>query len=333
MDYESAADLAPTPSYALESSDGESDYEDELPPSSRVTRKPAPAPEVEVTFSGATDKLKARGGGEAVFLVGEAGERMAQGVALASSGEDDEETVSVLVDGEQAGLIATATDCTLVFLSTALPLAALYPLAARVLELLQPDKVTVIASYHLPSYIPPSGSTPTPPLAIAPPVLYLASSPSPSSTVTKLASNGTVQAFTPPNLLHGLPAALMTLSSTTLADSVSDSTLWLLPTTTPPPPLNGPFPPTSPITNHGGSASSTMYDAGGPTGLGEPNALFRQVAGSGSGGRGGRGSLQAIKELESWSWWDPSSHGGKGFAWVERQRRLRRKSELSSMYM
>lgn len=101
MDYESAAHLAPTPSYALESSDGESDYEDELPSSSRVTRKPAPAPEVEVTFSGATDKLKARGGGEAVFLVGEAGERMAQGVALPSSGEEEEETVSVLVDGEQ----------------------------------------------------------------------------------------------------------------------------------------------------------------------------------------------------------------------------------------
>lgn len=99
MDYESAAHLAPTPSYALESSDGESDYEDELlSRSSRVTRKPAvPPPEVEVTFSGVTDKLKERG--EAVFLVGEAGERMAQGVALASSGE--EETVSVLVDGEQ----------------------------------------------------------------------------------------------------------------------------------------------------------------------------------------------------------------------------------------
>ena len=355
MDYESVAHLAPTPSYALESSDGESDYEDELPSLSRVTRKPAPAPEVEVTFSGATDKLKATGG-EAVFLVGEAGERMAQGVAFkASSGE--EETVSVLVGGEQvrlsvetlvattqslirlhrkqAGLIARATEpasCTLVFLSTALPLAALYPLAARVLELLQPNKVTVIASYHLPSYIPPSATTPTPPLAIAPPVLYLAS-PSPSPTVAKLASNGSVQAFTPPNLLHGLPAALMTLSSTTLAAAAdSDSTLWLLPTTTPPPPLNGPFPPTSPIVNHGGSASSTMYDAGGPTGLGEPNALFRQVAGS-SGGRGARGPLLAIKELESWNWWDPSSHGGQGFAWLERQRRQRRKSELSSMYM
>lgn len=349
MDYESAAHLAPTPSYALESSDGESDYEDELLPSSRVTRKPAAPPaEVEVTFSGPTDKLKATG--EAVFLVGEAGERMAQGVALPSSGE---EAVSVLVDGEQvrpsgtfvattpftdtsappeqAGLIATATDrasCTLVFLSTALPLAALYPLAARVLELLRPNKVTVIASYHLPSYIPPS-ATPTPPLAIAPPVLYLAS-PSPSPTVAKLASNGSVQPFKPPNLLHGLPAALMTLSSTTNLAAAANSTLWLLPTTTTPPPLNGPFPPTSPITNHGGSASS-MYDAGGPTGLGEPNALFRQVAGSSSAGGGH--PLQAIKELESWSWWDPSGHGGQGFGWLERQRKQKRRSELSSMYM
>ena len=103
MDYESVAHLAPTPSYALESSDGESDYEDELPSLSRVTRKPAPAPEVEVTFSGATDKLKATGG-EAVFLVGEAGERMAQGVAFKASSGEDEETVSVLVNGEQVRL-------------------------------------------------------------------------------------------------------------------------------------------------------------------------------------------------------------------------------------
>ncbi|GAA5989314.1 hypothetical protein JCM10908_001252 [Rhodotorula pacifica] len=333
MDYESAAHLAPTPSYALESSDGESDYEDEAVYSTadRVTaaprrRKPL-KPEAEVTFSGATDKV--RQGGEVIFLVGEAGERMAQGVQLEGD-EASGATISVLVDGEQAGLISAATGThSLVFLSTALPLAALHPLAAHVLELLQPSTVTILASYHLPSYIP-ANPTPSP----GAPVLYLAS-PSPAPAIEKLVSSGTLQPFTPPNLLHGVPAALLALAS--LSDSVSNSTLLLLPTTTPPPPLNGPFPPTSPITNSGGSS---MYDAGGPTGLGEPGALFREVAGGTAqrglgGGDGVRKAppLQAVKEALGWSWWDAASQGGKGFEWLERQRKQRRKSEFSSMFM
>lgn len=226
----------------------------------------------------------------------------------------------------------------LVFLSTALPLAALHPLAAHVLELLQPSLVVVLASYHLPSYIPATSPSPSS-SAAAPPVLYLAS-PGPSPTVEQLVSGGTLQPFTPPNLLHGLAAALLALSS--LADSVSDSTLLLLPTTTPPPPWNGPFPPTSPITSSNGTS---MYDAGGPTNLGEPDALFREVAGgraSAGAGAAGYGTnrksappppLLAIKEALGWSWWDPARRGGTGFAWLEKQRKQRRRSELSSMFM
>ncbi|GAA5868946.1 hypothetical protein JCM3774_006800 [Rhodotorula dairenensis] len=333
MDYESTAHLAPAPAYALESSDGESDYEEDDLASSRVTapRRRTSAPEAQVTLEGAADRLGK--GREAVFLVGEAGERIAQGVHLPPSG-DSSTAVSVLVDGQQAGLITAASDDrrVLVFLSTALPLAALSPLAACVLELLEPTTVTVLASYHLPSYIPPT--TPTA-AAAAPPVLYLAS-PAPSPAVSHLVSSGALQHFTPPNLLHGLAAAVLTLS--TLADSVSNSTLLLLPTTTPPPPWNGPFPPTSPIpTTTGGGSTSSMYDAGGPTGLGEPGALFREVAGA-AASRGVATSrkaapLRAVKEALGWNWWDPAGRGGLGFAWLEQQRKQRRRTELSSMYM
>lgn len=104
MDYESTAHLAPAPSYALESSDGESDYEDAGAgdPANSVTarRRRTPPPEPRVTTEGATDRFGT--GREVVFLVGEAGERMAQGVQLPPSGESS--TVSVLSDGQQVRL-------------------------------------------------------------------------------------------------------------------------------------------------------------------------------------------------------------------------------------
>ncbi|POY74326.1 hypothetical protein BMF94_2520 [Rhodotorula taiwanensis] len=334
MDFESTAHLAPAPSYALESSEGESDYEDEQS-TSRVTasqRRRSPNPDATVTFTGASERLEK--GGRVVFLVGEAGERMAQGVQVdnSPSGETSP-SVSVLVVGQQAGLIQPSADSTtsLVFLSTALPLAALYPLAVRVLELLQPATVTVIASYHLPSYIPPAPVT-----SPIPPILYLAP-PAPPPAIEKLAKAGAIQPFTPPNLLHGLAAALISVSS---ISAVSESTLLLLvPTTTTPPPLNGPFPPTSPISTSGGAS---MYDAGGPTGLGDPGALFRELAGGGATRRHpgvraptGTAPLQTIKDALEWTWWDPVANAGsgKGFEWLERQRKERRRSEMSSMFM
>lgn len=206
-------------------------------------------------------------------------------------------------------------------------------LASQLFERLQPSQVTVVASYHLPSYIPPGpSSTPTAP------VLYLAS-PSPSPAVTKLDSQGAIQPFTPPNLLHGLAAALIAVAC--LSSSVAHpSTLLLLPTTAAPAPLNGPFPPTSPITTGAAAGGGSMYDAGGPTGLGEPSALFRELAGGGGSSRPVGGSraaatapLQAVKEVLGWDWWNPARAGGRGFEWLERQRKERRRNELSSMYM
>jgi hypothetical protein len=84
--------LQAPPSYALESSSGESDWDEETalrPPPSKA--KPL-APDAVVEVQGEVKK-----GGEVVFLVGEAGERMSKGIV----DRDDASAVKVLVDGEQ----------------------------------------------------------------------------------------------------------------------------------------------------------------------------------------------------------------------------------------
>ncbi|GAA5868731.1 hypothetical protein JCM1840_004373 [Sporobolomyces johnsonii] len=316
MDFELTP--APHPSYALESSSGESDWaEDELPVSARSTlaSKKHLAPEPVVSLQGDAQALKK--GAEVVFLVGEAGERLAQGVEVAR------EMVEVLVDGEQQGAIyQPSPGPTLVFLSTALPLASLHPLASFLLDTLAPSHSTILASYHLPSYIPPTSTQSLEPASRLP-ILYL-SSPSPSSSIAQLRTSSILEPFTPPNLLHGLPSILLMLSA--LRPSAS-STLLLLPTTTLPQPLNGPFSLLSPVTQ---PPSTTLYDAGGPTGLGDPSGIFRELA---AGGRSGRGKLQAVKDALGWSWWTPEDKAGRGFDWLEKQRRARRRDEASSMFM
>lgn len=345
MDFESSQYSAPVPSYALESSSGESELDDdELAAHTRLSSsgKKVLAPEPAVELSGPIERL--RRGGEAVFLVGEAGERIAQGVEVGG------DAIPVTVDGEQvrrllsslttsrsslthaqAGLIVVdASGAILVFLSTALPLASLHPLASKIYDVLQPVSSTIVAAYHLPSYIPPADA----PSSSSAPLLFLAS-PSPAAPLSKLKSEGSLHPFNPPNLLHGLPSALLTVS--VLSSASKSSTLLLLPTTAPPQPLNGPFSPVSPIT---ASAGASLYDAGGPTGLGDPSALFRELAGTGrrrgsaaadAGAR--RAPLQAVKEALGWNWWDPTKQGGQGFAWLEKRRKERRREELSSMYM
>ncbi|GAA5848426.1 hypothetical protein JCM8547_004511 [Rhodosporidiobolus lusitaniae] len=312
--------LAPHPSYALEDSDGESDWdENELPVHMRqsvLAGKKELVPDAVVELRGAVDGLSK--GAEVVWLTGEAGERIAQGLKLDGLGEE----VQVLVDGEQVGSIyPSQTGATLVFLSIAVPLASLHPLASTLLSTLSPSTSTIIASYHLPSYIPPNDnedSTPTSPA----PLLFLSSSSKPSA-VSSLASSRIISPFTPPNLLHGLPSQLLILSA--LLTPSSPTTLLLLPTTTPPSPLNGPFPLLSPITSSSGSGTS-IYDAGGPTGLSDPGALFRELAGP-------TGPLGKVKESLGWSWWDAQGRGGKAFDWLEKQRRDRRREEVGSMYM
>ncbi|BGP37882.1 hypothetical protein JCM10450v2_001818 [Rhodotorula kratochvilovae] len=326
MDYEQNAHLAAAPSYALESdseSDSESDWDDDELPPSRSTAKKELAPDAAVTLDGPAEALQQKQ--EAVFLLGEAGERLAQGVQL----DDASRAVKVLVDGEQAGLLLPSTSAgqpTLIFLSTALPLASLHPLASTLLDTLKPSATTIVSSYHLPSYIPPSSDAPSTSSA---PILTL-SSPSPSPAVAQLRSSGALAPFTTPNLHHGLASSLLTLSH--LSPSISSSSLLLLPTTTPPQPLNGPFSLASPITATVGSAG-TLYDAGGPTGLSDPGALFRELAGVG-GARSRRAApLREIKDALGWEWWTPERQGGKGFEWLERQRRERRREQAGSMYM
>lgn len=240
---------------------------------------------------------------------------------------------------QQVGLVvpaaAGAAHPTLVFLTTALPLAALHPLSSTLLEALQPATVTIVSSYHLPSYIPPAKRDADSPTSSAP-ILAL-SSPSPSPAITQLRSTGALSPFTTPNLHHGLASSLLTLSH--LSPSTTSSTLLLLPTTTPPQPLNGPFSLASPVGMTSGSAG-TLYDAGGPTSLSDPGALFRELVGGLGGPRRTRTAaaspgapLREVKTALGWDWWSPEAQGGTAFEWLERQRREKRREQAGSMYM
>lgn len=184
------------------------------------------------------------------------------------------------------------------FLSTALPLAALHPLAATVLQALTARSVTILASYHSPSYLT---STPLP----TAPILYLRSSA--SAPLAALSAAGVVRPFAPPNLVHGLPAALLTLAA--LAET--PTALLLVPTVAAPQPLNGPFSPTTTWTGRN--------TAGGP----DPDGAFSEL----------RAPLLALKDALGWSWWSPAERSGDGFAWLEAQRKARRQDQMSSMYM
>lgn len=86
---------APSASYALESSSGESDWdtEDELAPHPRKIRTPAQEPNVEI--DGQVMK-----GSDVIFLIGEAGENMARGIVGRGQGDASQ----VLVNGEQVCL-------------------------------------------------------------------------------------------------------------------------------------------------------------------------------------------------------------------------------------
>ncbi|GAA6020108.1 hypothetical protein JCM11491_006400 [Sporobolomyces phaffii] len=332
MDYEPAFSGRPT--YLLEDESDDSDWETEQPPAtaSAINVKELPR-EPHVQLVGDTDKLEK--GHEVVFLTGEAGERLAQGVELGD--RDVHELIQVVVEGEQYGAILPSSArgrATLVFLSSSIPLAFLHPLAEFLLETLAPTFSTIVGSYHLPSYINPSSTESPTAFKSRLPILFLASpSSSPSaSPLASLRANGTIEPYTPPNLLHGLAASLLTLSSLVLP--ALPTTLLLLPTSTPPQPLNGPFSPLSPVTQ---PRVVTLFDAGGPTGLSDPTAQFRHLAAD---------KLPRIKAALEWDWWTlPASKpgdrstgkeqvtAGRGFEWLETARKARRKEETSSMFM
>lgn len=297
---------AAPPSYALESSSGESDWDDlaGAPPQSKA--KPL-TPDAVVEILG-----EVRKGTHVVFLVGEAGENLARGVKV------EDEGIQVTVDGEQVltpsllwhasteanhslqlGAIHTLPGATLVFLSIALPLVSLHPLASTLLSALAPSSSTILASYHLPSYIT---SSPDPQL------LYLRSTP--TAPLSSLVSAGTLHPYAPPNLLHGLPSSLLALS--TLAGV--PSTLILFPTASVPQPLNGPW---------SIAGTNTAYDAGGPTELSEVGQTFREV----------KGEVEKVARELRWSWWSGNEGQGKGFAWLEKKRKDKRREDVGSMYM
>jgi hypothetical protein len=78
-----------------------------------------------------------------------------------------------------------------------------------------------------------------------------------------------------------------------------------------------------------------LFDAGGPTGLSDPSAQFRQLASD---------KLPLLKQALGWDWWKVPERiderkrketvtAGKGFEWLEKARKLRKKEETSSMFM
>jgi len=88
MDYESS--VAPHPSYQLEDSSEGSDWEqDDLPKKTKPL-----SPEPTVSLVGNKEGIKQ--GGQVVFLIGEAGERLAQGIEV-----KEEELIKVVINREQ----------------------------------------------------------------------------------------------------------------------------------------------------------------------------------------------------------------------------------------
>ncbi|KAI5479607.1 hypothetical protein MNV49_003344 [Pseudohyphozyma bogoriensis] len=193
-------------SYALESSEDESDWGDDAP------RRPTPARRTPVvSYEGAALPT----GAEVVFLVGAAGEVAAKYIGV------EGEAIKVVLDGTQVGEIYTIESTTLVFLTSDLVLASLHPLASSLLTSLKPSSTSIIAPFYLPNYLPPT------------PAKLFSIGDAPSS-ISHL-----VTPYAPPNLLHGLAASLLTNSS--LLSTSTSSFLLLVPSITAPPPLNGPF--------------------------------------------------------------------------------------------
>ncbi|KAM0792424.1 hypothetical protein ACM66B_005101 [Microbotryomycetes sp. NB124-2] len=284
------------PAYALESSSSEDEmYDDDGEHARRARPRRAAQPEAVIEVQGPVTT-----GTSVVFLVGEAGESVAKGVQL----EEQDASAVVTVDGQQMALIASqASQTTLVFLSHELRLRNLMPLAAKLMQVMQPTRTTIITSYHLPSYLSDDDLA-------SPPILFL--QPEPSAEVSSLIDSADLTPYAPPNLLHGLASSLVTLSTIAGIPSL----LLLLPSLAPPPPLNGPWSATT--------SSNTFYDAG-PTGLSNPNEVLQEV----------RHKLVNVASELCWHWWGQDQSSGTGFDWLYKQRKQKRKQEVSSnsMYM
>lgn len=207
---------------------------------------------------------------------------------------------------------ATPTRPTIIHLSTQLALASLHPLANSLLTTLNPASLEIIASYHAPSYIHSSASASASSSA-TPALLHLSTSP--AAPITRLASASLILPFSPPNLLHGLAPALLTLASLHLPGPDQSSSLLLLPSSALPQPLNPPFPLAAP-------------------GQAEASEAFRDLGSVGGLWQQGVPALARVAAELGWDrWWTAKGKGGDGFAWLDGQRKARRKDYQSSMYM
>ncbi|KAM0755891.1 hypothetical protein T439DRAFT_376174 [Meredithblackwellia eburnea MCA 4105] len=327
MDVDNPIGAGRGPSYALEediSDDDEWQQSSDEPalPSLDITT----AKDAKITINGNVNTRT-----HVVFFVAEAGERIAK-LAKKSSLQ-----ATVQIDNQQAGTITTppgSTTTTLVHLSPSIPLASLHPLTTKLITTLAPSSVLILSSYHLPSYLSKTIHNENPP------ILYLRStslSP-PQTNLTQLEKRGLVQPFLPPNLLHGLPASLLTSSvlhssrspSSTekVTEKGTETLLLLFPTTSVPDPVSSS---SLYATPHWQSSMHQrgLYDAGGPTAISDPDGLFGSVLRRVVGGQEGLG--------RDWDdWFEGSQREGgaeEGFKWLDERRRKERRENTSSMFL
>ena len=221
------------------------------------------------------------------------------------------------------GSISTTPTTTLIFLSSTISLPSLHPLSVFLLHLLQPKTVTIINSYHYPSYIFPAPNVDNKKSSNqdSPPILFLRSYQSPSLTI--LADNHIIHPFSPPNLVHGIASALFTVSSlpTPVKPTPPPTLLLLLPSTNPAPPIN----PTSIHLATHDAITSTHSSLNG--GAGEESELFQSL----------KETIKVIQAEFRWVWWDAEkSDGIVGFEFVERARKENLKNvheNSGGMYM
>lgn len=170
-------------------------------------------------------------------------------------------------------------------------LATLNSVAATLVSAFEPASITVVANYHEASYIC-SNSTTTH-------LLYLTTSETLESGLAQLVALGVIARFAPPNLLHGLPAALV--AGAALAHIPAK--LLLLPTTTP-------------ATLAPSLAQSYHVE----------EHWFTEIL----------PELVAVAQTLGWSWFSQQSAGGTlehAFSWLQKLRREKRRQDAGAMYM
>ncbi|KAJ7471307.1 hypothetical protein B0H11DRAFT_1867928 [Mycena galericulata] len=203
MDIDPLADSVP-PRHAIESDEEEDEYNPLRPNPSQSTTKP-----VVVQLVGDAVSAPAPG---LLVATGAVGAYWARGANLG------EQVAAVMVDNFQVGMLFRPSWTKAVVLvseaKVRLPLAALHPYAAAVLDALQPATVGLLDTYAVPTYIAETRI----PFTDAP--LRFLATPAPPESITAAA-----QPFEPPNLLQGASAAFVALR----AQHIAPAALLLVP--------------------------------------------------------------------------------------------------------